>query len=256
MTTINAVSSVKPEAVSNEHEQHSIPQTILYHLLPGAFIFLVYIGLLQVLGQYNLPSILIFIGVVPLALIPAELGLLYYLGWKRNGRLSLDGIVLYREPIKIRHYFWLAPLMFVIIVILFIVVSSFSEPIYRLFDWWPTGWIISFGLATHSKSLLLMTYVLSVIVTGIIAPIIEELYFRGFLLPRLSRFGKWAPLIESPLFALYHFWSPSQFVERAIALLPFAYFGQYKRNIYVGMIVHVALNSLLSIPVLIAILAL
>jgi AcrR family transcriptional regulator len=38
--------------------------------------------------------------------------------------------------------------------------------------------------------------------------VVEELYFRGYLLPRISRFGGWAPVINCCLFALYHFWQP------------------------------------------------
>jgi len=42
----------------------------------------------------------------------------------------------------------------------------------------------------------------------ILGPLVEELYFRGYLLPRLHRFGIWAPLINISLFAAYHLWKP------------------------------------------------
>lgn len=241
--------------IADDVEQHSIPQTILLHLLPGAAIFLVFVGLLQLLGQYNLPSQLIFVLTLPLALAPTQLGLLFYLGWRRNGRLSLDGIVLYREPIEMKHYFWLVPLMFMLTVALFITISSFSEPIYQMFDWWPGAWRIALDLTAHSEALLLTTYVMILVCVGIIGPTVEELYFRGFLLPRLSRFGIWAALIETTLFGLYHLWSPWMLVERAIAFLPITIFTQIKRNIYVVIIVHCAINLLLSIPLLLEILA-
>lgn len=256
MTNLQTAASVGSETNSEVYEQHSIPQSILYHLLPGAFILLVFGVLTQVLGQYNLPSSLLFIGALPLGLIPAELGLMYYLGWKRNGRLSLDGIVLYRESIKTKHYFWLVPVIFVITIVLFVVVSSFSEPIYRMFDWLPAWMSLETDLTAYSKNTLLFTQILLIIGAGIFAPIVEEFYFRGFLLPRLSRFGKWAPPIESALFAIYHFWSPAQIVERTIGMLPMAYFAQYKRNIYVGVIVHCAINTIGSLPLLLAILEL
>lgn len=50
--------------------------------------------------------------------------------------------------------------------------------------------------------------------TGFIGPFIEELYFRGFLLPRMAWMKKWALLVEAFLFALYHIWSPWQLVTR------------------------------------------
>ena len=240
----------------DDAEQHSIPQTVLLHLLPGALILLVFVGLSQVLGRYNLPPLFIFLWTLPLALVPTQLGLMGYLGWKRNGRPSLEGIVLYREPIKAMHYFWLVPLMFGLTVALLIAVSSFSTPIYWLFGWWPASLNLNLDLSAHSKGILLTTYALSLVGAGLIGPTVEEFYFRGFLLPRLSRFGKWAPLFESFLFALYHFWSPWMILERAIAWLPMTYLCQYRRNIYVAVIVHCAINSLLSIPLLLEIMAL
>ena len=39
-------------------------------------------------------------------------------------------------------------------------------------------------------------------------PIVEELYFRGYLLPRLSRFEEGAVAGDVKLFTVYHFWQP------------------------------------------------
>ena len=36
----------------------------------------------------------------------------------------------------------------------------------------------------------------------------KELDFRGHLLPRLERYGRWAPVINTALFATYHLFSP------------------------------------------------
>ena len=49
-------------------------------------------------------------------------------------------------------------------------------------------------------------------------PIVEELYFRGYLLPRMEWMGRWAPLVNVSLFSLYHFWSPWQILGRILGL--------------------------------------
>ena len=41
------------------------------------------------------------------------------------------------------------------------------------------------------------------LINVILGPVTEELYLRGYLLPRLYRFGIWAPLINISLFSLY-----------------------------------------------------
>ena len=77
---------------------------------------------------------------------------------------------------------------------------------------------------------------------GLLGPIVEELYFRGFLLPRMERFGRWAPLVNVSLFSIYHFWSPWQIVARVLGLGPTVYAVQRTRSVYLGMVVHCTLN--------------
>ncbi|MEE9601175.1 MAG: CPBP family glutamic-type intramembrane protease [Thermoplasmata archaeon] len=45
-------------------------------------------------------------------------------------------------------------------------------------------------------------------VDGFAAPVVEEPYFRGNLLPRVSHLGRTAPFVSAVLFYAYHFWMP------------------------------------------------
>lgn len=74
-----------------------------------------------------------------------------------------------------------------------------------------------------------------------LAPLVEELYFRGYLLPRMK--GRFAPLLHSFLFAAVHVFTPWMIITRTLGLLPLV-FGVKKKNIYVGIIVHILGNSL------------
>jgi uncharacterized protein len=40
----------------------------------------------------------------------------------------------------------------------------------------------------------------------LVGPIIEELYSRGYLLPRMEQFGRWSALANTVLFSVCHFW--------------------------------------------------
>jgi hypothetical protein len=71
---------------------------------------------------------------------------------------------------------------------------------------------------------------------------VEEMYFRGYLLPRLSRFGAGAPLVNMVLFSIYHFFTPWQNVGRILGLLPMVYAAWWKRSIYASMGAHVLGN--------------
>ena len=87
-----------------------------------------------------------------------------------------------------------------------------------------------------------MTLVAFLVLNGLVGPIVEELYFRGYLLPRLDRLGRWAPLVNVSLFSLYHFWSPWQVAARILGIGPMVFAVRWKRNVYLGMLIHCTLN--------------
>lgn len=70
----------------------------------------------------------------------------------------------------------------------------------------------------------------------------EELYFRGYLLPRLARFGKAAPWLNLVLFTLYHLWQPWLYPTILVALTSLVFPVWWLRNIRPGIIIHCSLN--------------
>ena len=112
-----------------------------------------------------------------------------------------------------------------------------------LFTWLPNSLHLDMGLGgEYSKSVLIVTYLFSFIFIVLIAPTVEELYFRGYLLPRMPSLRGWDTLLHSALFALYHTWSPWMLVSRTVAMLPLIYVVKRKRNVYLGIIAHWLLN--------------
>jgi uncharacterized protein len=86
-------------------------------------------------------------------------------------------------------------------------------------------------------------------------PTVEELYYRGHLMPALGRFGAWAPVIGVALFTLYHFESPWDGPARFAVVLPLAYAVRALTSVHVAIVVHVALNTLAAIALAAAVLA-
>ncbi len=225
--------------------QHSIPQTLLLHLLPGVLITIGFVLLGPWLQQMHMPLYMAILLPILFILIPFELGLLYYLGYRRNGRLSLEGIVLNREPLPLKDYFIFAPAMFVWSTVIFLSLGRVDQAILNgLFAWLPDWFQFShFVSADYSQSALTATFVLLLILNGFAGPIVEEMYFRGYLLPRIEYLKGWSPLVNVLLFSLYHFFSPWQNVTRILALIPLVYTVRWKKNIYLSMIAHCLLNT-------------
>jgi membrane protease YdiL (CAAX protease family) len=236
-------------------EQHSLPTSILLHLLPGVLILVFYLALTPLLTKHGYPTLLCLFLAAAVVLVPFELGYILYQGTRKNKTLSLKGIVLYRRTIPLWQYFVLIPPMLAWALVAYLIIAPPIQDALKneYFSWLPAWFFLDHNLAQSSKSVLLVTWIFGVLLNGVAAPVVEELYFRGYLLPRISRLKGWAPLLNTLLFSIYHFFSPWGNLERILALLPGAYIIQWKRNIYLGMIPHCLLNTtgmLLMAPLL------
>lgn len=74
-------------------QQQSLQRSVVLHLLPGVLSMIVFVITAPILVSLGYPPAFLLVGLF--VLVPFELVLLYYEGKKRNGTLSLDGIVLY-----------------------------------------------------------------------------------------------------------------------------------------------------------------
>ena len=100
------------------------------------------------------------------------------------------------------------------------------------------------GLSGVSHTQRSLTLGLAIILSGFVAPIVEELYFRGFLLPRMEYWGWVAPIVNSLLFAIYHFYFPGNVLVIFVAFLPISYVVMLKKDWRIGAVVHILFNLL------------
>ena len=228
---------------------------IALHLIPGIILTIVFIPLALIANHYGLPTILSIYIAMAIGGIPVLLGYLFFIGKKYNKTFSLKEIIKYKQRIPVWQYFVFIPIIISVVIGIFFIFSSIDSMILnKIFFWIPDWFKITQDTSTvsFSKLILIITFSLGIVFNGILAPFAEELYFRGYLLPRMKSFGKWAPLINVSLFSLYHFFSPWQFFTRIFAILPLAYTVWWKKNIYIGIIAHCILNILTIVLAMIA----
>ncbi len=225
-------------------KQHSLFQSLLLHLFPGMLISFTFVWLGPWLKHNHLPPLLAILIPILIVLIPVELGWLYCEGFRRNGKLSLEGIMVNHEPLPLKDYLIIVPLLLLWSVLIFMSLDGLDQIfLHKLFYWLP-GWF-QIGQITpgeFNRPILTITFVLFLTLNGFAGPIVEELYFRGYLLPRIEYLKGWAPFVNVSLFSLYHFFSPWQFLTRVLAFYPLAFVVRKKNNCYLSIMTHCLLN--------------
>jgi membrane protease YdiL (CAAX protease family) len=226
--------------------QLALPTLLGLFLIPGALTTLAYVVLAPFIESAGFPPIAALLAAIVIVLLPVELAVILRAGSDPAHRIR--SAVPYRRPLPIRDWVWLVPVLIVAAFIGF-GLSMAVEPsvIASLFGWVPDWFVRPIDLdliGDYSREAWLVTLGAYLVLNGFLGPIVEELYFRGYLLPRMEWMGRWAPLVNVTLFSVYHFWSPWQIVGRILGFGPTVYAVRWKENIYLGMVVHCSLNTL------------
>ena len=236
----------------------TILEILFLHLAPGVVVTATFVALAWLTAPFGWPPSLALLLAWLLAGIPVLCGILLAQGYRRNGTWSLSGVLGYREPLSRRSFAGLVSSLLVWTALASTVLFPVGEFVrVSLFADWP-AWLnlstLAQNPAQYSNTILWIIVILSAVL-NIAVPIVEELYFRSFLLPRLPVSGRWAPLLSTVLFALYHFWLPWDIAGRIVALLPVVYAVQWKHNVYLSIWVHCLLNLLGTIGLAVLVLS-
>ena len=224
--------------------KHTLLKSIVLHLFPGLLMGGFYFAITPFVTKHGYPSVMALILAGIFVLIPFELGVLLYQKRLKSVKL-FNGVIKYCQRIPVWQYFVWVPIVSALIGLIFTVLNFTSDFFLTFFDWIPQNMHLDMGLSQEfSKQNLIITYASFFLFVVLILPTIEELYFRGYLLPRMpAKLKGWSPIVHSSLFALYHVWTPWMFVVRAVGMLPLIYVVR-RKNIYLGIIVHCLMNSI------------
>jgi membrane protease YdiL (CAAX protease family) len=233
-----------------------LPQQILLHLLPGLLTALAFFFLGTIFHKNGLPAMLGFYTATVLVLFPLFIGI-PLLREKKAGRSTrFREVIRFLEPVPAWQMTLLVAGSVIWTFLVFLVArAALVDPLQKTFftrlpEWLDLGYYLTAG--AYSRPAVIATWVLGILFATFLGPLLEELYFRGYLLPRMPDMGWWTPLIGIILFASYHFWSPWLVLVRIVAMLPMYYGVWWKKNIWIGIIGHFLVNlvgdTLMAIP--------
>ena len=220
--------------------------------IPSSILTIVYITIGSL--KQTIPSLLLFYIWATLILFPIEIGVVLNASKKEYGRYSLKSAFTNYNKMSWWEIFLYAALLFAFAGIMTITVASLENKLFApisnkltqslpaYFDWKNIDYF-----KQYSKDTLLFTCVSYFILNVIVGPIVEELFFRGYLTSKIRRYGNLAPLIITILFSFYHFWIPLNNLFRISTFFPAALIAWRMTNIYISIVFHCLCNLLSTI---------
>jgi membrane protease YdiL (CAAX protease family) len=229
-------------------------QMVVLHVLPGAVQMTAFAVLVRPMLAAGAPRALPFLAAVVGAGLPCMLAVLLLARARRASRgLTGDPVVGNRAPMPMWQYMALYVALFALAFGLLLATAPLNRLLAeKVFFWLPDylqpQWQPP---APPARALVLLGLVLQVVIDGVLAPVTEEIYFRGYLLPRMGYLRGWAPAVNALLFAVQHFWQPYNWVLIFLLSLSLTYVVWWKRNIYIAMLLHGSANTSAAVVALV-----
>jgi membrane protease YdiL (CAAX protease family) len=251
METLTRPASTRRLADTLLADRHPVPLSIALHLVPGILIVVAYQLLAEPFVQaIGYPIFLAWAVALVIVLFPLMAGLLW-LGHQRNGRVSLRGVVAYLDrPIPRGRVTAMIAGLIVWMTVVSLALTPLDNIVFeKLFTWIPfegAGGSATTYLDGYSHSLLVTTMLISLPLTGFTLPLIEELYFRGFLLPRIAHLRAGAPILNTVLFAVYHFWAPWTILSKLVFMFPAIWLVHRKKDLRLSIGMHPGTTLLMA----------
>ena len=221
--------------------QQSKLKSILYHFYPGILIAVFFTIATPYLVKEGLPPQLSMLLAIVIIVVPVFLIHLNK-AKQQEGLNRIMDLVVYNKILPTKKI-----ILYTIGLVFFaFFVYGLTQPLNKiitekLFYWLPE-WYKVRDFEGYSKTIIIITLVLNLLLNGLLAPYLEELYFRGYLLPRMETWGKYAPALSAILFSFYHFWQPQIYLTLIIALLPMTYLVWKTRSLKLAIYTHCGLN--------------
>lgn len=224
--------------------QISLPGLIVNHFYVGFLITAFYIWLSPKVIQEGYPGLAVLLLAEVFILFPVVGGHMLWKSRTPEGKYSFRRLIPFREKLSLKKFLlWMLAGM---VVSALIYVPLYPMGLHlrtTLFGWLPE-WYFNPTFGTDDLELIARVFLIGVFIDGFVGPIIEELFFRGYLLPRMAYLKNWAPILNGVMFGAYHFWQPHNLIAVCSMGVILSLIVWKTRNVYLGIAIHCTLNIL------------
>jgi hypothetical protein len=222
-------------------QQQTRRASILHHLYPGVVITACFVALTpRVVALGYPPQFSMLLCIVGVAI---PLLLMHLRAARKKERLtSIRQLNGYTERLPAWRLVSYSLGLVVVAFIAWGVLQPVDQLITASLLSWLPDWYTVQDFSGYGREAIITTLVANLVLNGILAPVVEEIYFRGYLLPRMEAWRKWAFVANAALFSLYHFWQPYIYLTLMFALLPMTYLVWKTKDLRLGILTHCLLN--------------
>ena len=221
--------------------RHSLPASVALHLAPGALLTAVFVLGAPAVNRAGGSSYLALLLCVPVVLVPFEVGVLLVERGRAGVSLWSFAVRGGSPAMSALEAALSVAVLYTVAAVATLVVAPLSVAALGAATRWMPRWAVVGGLPAGLSP---GTLCLGLLLSGVVAPVVEELYFRGYLMPRIPVAGAWAPAVSAALFGVYHFFAPWNWVVIFAAFLPLAYFVRRRGRLLPAIATHCLFNSL------------
>ncbi len=231
--------------MKNSIEQISVPSLIGNHFYMGAIITMFYIWISPLIINAGFPGLSVLL--VAEVVILAPLVFLHLTISAKTHSVAIKDTIQFQQKLSPKSFIIWTLLGILACVLVYI--PLYPVGLYLKQSWfgWLPEWYFNPSYGTDNFQLIAKIYLMGIFIDGLIGPIAEELFFRGYLLPRMAYLKNWAPVVNGALFGLYHFWQPHNFIATMAVGIVLSFAAWKTKNVYVAMAIHCTINILGSL---------
>lgn len=222
-------------------KQLSSGRMVLYHLYPGVLITLVYVLLAPFVMQHGYPPQMAILLSIVLVAVPV-MAIHLLVAKKAAASSHISALFEYKPTLTNGKLALWSSLLVVIAFVVWGATQPLSVWITAHWLQWLPSWYNVQSFTGYAPEKIKQVLLLNIVLNGLLAPAIEELYFRGYLLPRMEKYGKAAVILNTALFTLYHFWQPYIYLTLFLALLPMVFLTWKTKDLRLSILMHICLN--------------
>lgn len=217
---------------------------VVNHFYIGVLITVFYVIAGPVVVSHGFPGLAPLLLAELFILAPVGMAHLLFKAKSLTGRYDLSSVIVYTNKISAGSMIlWsLGGILLVILVYvpLYPVGTFFRTSVFA----WLPEWYFNPSFGSTDAALIAKIFLAGIFVDGLVGPIVEELFFRGYLLARMEHLKGWAPILNGALFGIYHFWQPHNLLAIIGVGIVLSYVVWKTKNVYLGIIIHCTINLL------------